>query len=350
VPAEFWTDAARMATSGLLVAAGAVPVGLVARARRPRGEPPLPRWAPWPVPWTGFEVVVAFLMVTIVLPVAALQLLTSTGFYQHIYGADFLLPGAPDADPEQLKEANTLRMLWANLLALPAVIGLLWLAAKSLYPKWKPNLAGRGSTAGKVWLAVAAWLALAPVVLTFNAVVNAVAQWLDVPPETHALAKLAARPLLDQVLFALEACVGAPLREELIFRGVLLAWCVGRIRVPGAGPTPLTDARPAFVMVAVVARAVMEQRTGPIVFAALLVVGFALVWRFARVGARRARAVYATAAFFAMVHAGVWPNPVPLFVLGLGLGWLAVRTNGIVVPAVVHGLFNAVSVAFVLRG
>ena len=38
------------------------------------------------------------------------------------------------------------------------------------------------------------------------------------------------------------------------------------------------------------------------------------------------------------------------FVLGLGLGWLAVRTNWLVVPVVVHALFNAVSVAFVLRG
>jgi membrane protease YdiL (CAAX protease family) len=46
----------------------------------------------------------------------------------------------------------------------------------------------------------------------------------------------------------------------------------------------------------------------------------------------------------------VWPSPIPLFVLGLGLGWLAVRTRGILVPAIVHGLFNAVSGVFVLRG
>ena len=32
------------------------------------------------------------------------------------------------------------------------------------------------------------------------------------------------------------------------------------------------------------------------------------------------------------------------------LGWLAVRTNGVLVPVVVHGLFNAVSVVYVLRG
>jgi membrane protease YdiL (CAAX protease family) len=59
--------------------------------------------------------------------------------------------------------------------------------------------------------------------------------------------------------------------------------------------------------------------------------------------------VYATAAFFALLHP-VWPNPIPLFALGLGLGYLAVRTNGLLVPVLVHGLFNAVSVVFVLRG
>jgi membrane protease YdiL (CAAX protease family) len=45
-----------------------------------------------------------------------------------------------------------------------------------------------------------------------------------------------------------------------------------------------------------------------------------------------------------------WPNPVPLFVLGLGLGWLAVRTNGVLVPILVHALFNAVSAVFLLPG
>ena len=50
-----------------------------------------------------------------------------------------------------------------------------------------------------------------------------------------------------------------------------------------------------------------------------------------------------------MIHSNVWPSPIPLFVLGIGLGWLAVRTNGVLAPVIVHGLFNAVSVVFVLR-
>ena len=46
----------------------------------------------------------------------------------------------------------------------------------------------------------------------------------------------------------------------------------------------------------------------------------------------------------------VWPSPVPLFVLGVALGYLATRTNRIAACAVLHGLFNAVSYVYVLRG
>jgi hypothetical protein len=339
-----------MTTSGLLVALGAVPVGLVARAARPRGEPLLPRWKPWRVPWSGFEVIVAFFVVSFVLPVVALELLTQSGFYQAVYGADFPMPKVQDVPPERLKEAATLRQLWAGVFALPVALGLLWGAARALYPARTFSLVGSGSTAAKVWLAVVAWIALAPTVLIFHALVNEIAQQLDVTPDTHSLAKLGGRPPLDQVLFAFEACGAAPVREELFFRCILLAWCVGRIRIPGAGVAPVTGARPVFVMGAAVLFAALEKHSGPVIFAGVLVVGFCAVWRFVRTGARRARAVYATATFFAMVHSAVWPSPIPLFVLGLGLGWLAVRTNGILVPVIVHGLFNAISVVFVLRG
>jgi membrane protease YdiL (CAAX protease family) len=91
-------------------------------------------------------------------------------------------------------------------------------------------------------------------------------------------------------------------------------------------------------------------KLGPVVFAGVLTLGLALLWGVVRHGRRHYRAIYVSAAFFALVHSGVWPTPIPLFVLGLGLGWLAVRTRGILVPVIVHGLFNAVSAVYVLRG
>ncbi|QJW94219.1 CPBP family glutamic-type intramembrane protease [Frigoriglobus tundricola] len=350
MPADLWTEAGHMMESGLLVAMGAVPLGLLAWAARPDGEPLLPRWTPWRVPWSGFEVVTAFLVVSFVLPAAALEVLTQSAFYGTIYGADFPPPGAKDVSPDRAKDASIVRMLWANLVALPFTLGLIWAAARTLYPTWKPKPVA--STAGRVKLAVVAWLVLAPTVLVFNAVVNAVALMFDVTPDAHALTKFAGHPALDQVLFALEACVAAPVREEIVFRGVLLSWCVGRMKLPGAGVTRVTGTRPWFVMLTAVAFAAVlsDWRPAPVAFAGSLAVGLAVVGRYARTGARRIRAVYATAALFAVVHTSVWPSPVPLFLLGLGLGWLAVRTKGVLVPVLVHGLFNAVSAVFVLRG
>ncbi len=328
-----WSEAALMLTSGLLVAAAAVPLGLLARALRPRSEPLLPEWKPWPVPWTGFEVTLAFLAGAFVMPSLVAALLAALRL--------------PDAPGDEL--TPTLRALWASLLALPLTLLALWLAARNLYPR-RPSLAGRGSVANGMWLAVLAWLALAPAVLLLHAGVNAVALQFDVPPEQHPLTKLGGRSALDGGLLVVQACVCAPLWEELFFRGILLSWCAGRTKVPGLGVSPATALRPWFVMAAAAVFAALagNGRSGPLVFAAVLAVGLAVLWRSKRTGARRARAVYATAALFALGHP-TWPTPIPLFALGLGLGYLAVRTNGVLVPAIVHGLFNAVSVAFVLR-
>jgi hypothetical protein len=99
------------------------------------------------------------------------------------------------------------------------------------------------------------------------------------------------------------------------------------------------------VLAAAVGAAVYYGGVGPGVFAGVVALGW--------VGARFRpidRGVYASAALFAAVHSAVWPTPIPLFALGLGLGWVAVRTNGILASFLVHGLFNTVSVLFVLSG
>jgi membrane protease YdiL (CAAX protease family) len=85
-----------------------------------------------------------------------------------------------------------------------------------------------------------------------------------------------------------------------------------------------------------------------VLFALVLVAGWVMARRMTR-NRRTVGAVYASASLFALVHSSVWPSPIPLFVFGLGLGWLAVRTRGALAPAIVHGLFNTVSVLFVLK-
>src|SRR5205807_5797494 len=60
-----------------------------------------------------------------------------------------------------------------------------------------------------------------------------------------------------------------------------------------------------------------------------------LAWRWLPTP-RAAQTIYGIAVLFAAVHP--WPTPIPLFFLGLGLGYLAFRTQSLVTPTVLHGL------------
>jgi membrane protease YdiL (CAAX protease family) len=63
-------------------------------------------------------------------------------------------------------------------------------------------------------------------------------------------------------------------------------------------------------------------------------------WRWQVVNARLA--IVGSSMLFAMYHTQIWPAPLPLFFLALGLGWLAYRTQSLVGPIVLHATFNAV--------
>jgi membrane protease YdiL (CAAX protease family) len=94
------------------------------------------------------------------------------------------------------------------------------------------------------------------------------------------------------------------------------------------------------------------EKLAPALFVLLVLPGYWLV-RWAPLGlgdVDAARAIYATALCWAMLHSAVWPSPVPLFFLGLGLGWLAYRTQNLLGPVVLHGLFNATACVQILWG
>ena len=94
---------------------------------------------------------------------------------------------------------------------------------------------------------------------------------------------------------------------------------------------------------------------GPIGFVALLAVLYALVIRYGRsvwhkFPTHTIGGIISTATLFAAVHSAVWPSPVPLFFLGCALGYVVVRSGGITASVVLHGLFNAVSTVYLIRG
>ena len=79
----------------------------------------------------------------------------------------------------------------------------------------------------------------------------------------------------------------------------------------------------------------------PALFVLALLPLYLLVWWFSRTPL--AAAIFGTSLLFACIHTAVWPTPIPLFVLALGLGVLAQRTRSLIGPIVLHSLFNGVS-------
>jgi membrane protease YdiL (CAAX protease family) len=323
--ADFWTTTGQMLTAGAIVAVIAIPVGLIGfvLARR-LSVPLLPAIKPWRVPWGGFEVALAFLLIAILVPETVIR-----------YAGLSRLAGV--------------------VVALPVQLALFVLACRGLYPRWNPTREWRRSSwPGLVAVAVVAWAILTPLVLFVNGGVNLIFDALGRTPDEHPLTKIIVTTPMEQVLFLVQACLAAPLIEEILFRGILLSWLIGgrERKAGGIESPPLVPpaSRAWFVLGIAGLYSATAGHLGPIVFAGVLTGGYALLRITVRRGARHLSGVYASAALFAVVHSAIWPSPIPLFFLGLGLGWLAVRTRGVLVPTIVHGLFNAVSAIFVLRG
>jgi len=335
--ADLMHDAARMASSGAIVAAVAVPLGFAARLVAKRNSQPLllrPR--PWLVPWGGFEVFLLFAIAFIGPASFVGPLLSATGFYPAIHGAD-----APEDAWAPMKP------LWSAVVFTPFFIAFVWLLARAAYPAWR---AAPSPVAARFAAAIGTWIVLHLIVAAIHFFVAASFTGLDWQPDAHPLEQKfrEGRPALDRILLVVEAGIAAPLLEELLFRGVLLPWLLGKrhrpvvtLGVAAALGLALSfesvDGRPAL-------------RDGPAIFTLVLVAGAFLHRAVRKKHQRTESAIIASAALFAVVHNPVWPSPIPLFVLGLGLGWLAVRTRGFLAPAIVHGVFNLVSVLFLLRG
>lgn len=357
MPTDPAADALRMAEVFGIVAAAAVPVGLAGWliAKRNEASPP-PHRSILAVKWTGWDALI-LLGISQLLPLFLMVGLTKVGFYRIVYGPAFpelvlafpsvevggAVGGAAAAETAVSRNAavNQQRMLWGMLFAFPAFVA----AAVAMFAAGGGRLShpGRRNIAGQVAVGVLAWAALMPLVFAVHFVAGWAAEALGAPPDEHPLARIDPNAgALEAVLFAAVVCGLMPFVEELIFRGVLLGWAIRRIE------------RSWFVLAGGVVGSILGWKAflpiGPAAFIVLLFAGLYAVPIVFKRSHRTATAIYATGAAFGLVHSAVWPTPIPLFVLGLGLGYLAVRTRGIVACAVAHGLFNAVSFVYLLRG
>ena len=147
--------------------------------------------------------------------------------------------------------------------------------------------------------------------------------------QQHLLLKRLAEwpPWGETALVVLTAVVGAPLSEELLFRGVLQTFLVSSL---GAG-------RPMAVEPGSAAGGVGQScgagQTG----------GVAVTRRGQWAG------VLITGGLFAVSHAD-WQHMPALLVLGVFLGYLYERYGNLLLVMLVHGLFNALPVVITLAG
>lgn len=309
-------------------------VGLLVAMRwrwRYRREPLIPRPSRYPLArWSGSEVALA-LFIFVALPNLAVAALQSAGLF-------------PVFDPRQpLPPDLQLKLLIVKVMVSPliiaAMLGVLWFGSRTR-PKtlglrlwrWRPSLL----------LGYVSYLIVTPLVFG----VQFIAQWLNhrfaVKIEPHVLQRLGedAPSVGTWLLIIVTAVVIAPWAEEILFRGIMLPWLARRW---WGGWSAMAGAMAMGL-------AATDQSLAPLAFA-LVVSLFAIAVTFPHMpeqGVRRS--ILGTALLFAMFHYTFWPHPIPLFVLGIALGWLAHRSRGLIAPITLHALFNATSVIIMLLG
>lgn len=342
--------------------------------RRTRNESPLlPQAVSRPVPWNGWLVLIAFVAV-LFFPILVQTVLEETDFFPMLYGPAFPRKIMHDTENQPFaRQAAHLRGLWAQAIGTPILVILL-ITGLRYGTRATPSQIGltREHAGRNIVLGYVGWLVMTPLVLGIFMLML----WLMVSnPDKHPLMDLG--PLAGKrewLVFALQAAIFAPVVEELLFRGILLSWLQQapddksepeqflptrfRPHVVYAGAVFLSLQSPALIDAFNSGRGQQILTHLAPFFFLLAILPLYLVLpmcphvchRLGLVSPQMVRAWIGSSVLFAAIHSNVWPSPIPLFALGLGMGWLAIRTGSIIPSIVVHALFNAVAVVYLLLG
>jgi membrane protease YdiL (CAAX protease family) len=328
---------------GAIVASLLVWVRII--GRRQSGQPVVPREPRIAVPWHFAHVfIIVLTYLTLQIGVAAVVL----GAY------DLQLPAAADAGelpvadegnipPEKLP-AVLLANALANLLVVAISMLLLRFSAGATlvdfgFVPWRPHY--------DIPLGVAAFFAS---LLPVYAIQMVLTQFF---PSKHPVAQLLTENSSPAMLMlcALSAAVVAPVAEEFLFRGILQGW-LERSASPSREPAAISD-----------------QYDKPTGFEDRLEASHPAgsegdsanpyrspdVGTIAREAARddewtpsrwqQCRPILLSSLAFALVHLGHGPDPIPLFILALVLGYLYQRTHRLWPCIVLHMCLNSASLA-----
>jgi membrane protease YdiL (CAAX protease family) len=334
-----------LAWLAIALAGGAVAAGISPIVRR-RG-PVLPPQRRRVVAWTGPFIIVAFLALFLA-PSIVQHFIDAKAVARWLYGLDTNTAAVENVAPRVVE-----------LIAVPLQIAA-WYGLAALARGGLPTFGiVPGRLAADFVAAFRAWLLLTPGVYAVSLIALIVYAIVSgQPPAEHPVLQPLERgpvPAGVAIVMFVVAIVDAPIREEVFFRGILQPFFADR---PWGGDLAVWLALIFGIVI---------HRPGPIHWSdpadvasaaapALLVLAvLPFYWRIdvanlsrrlpvrdPAARRRAARAIVGTSLLFANFHANVWPTPVPLFFLALGLGWLAYRTQSIAAPIFLHVLFNAI--------
>lgn len=231
-------------------------------------------------------------------------------------------PFDPDDAARQLAADATFRgVLFAALVAfLVAVRGA---GSRDLGLSWQ-------RAGGDLWIGAGAFLAALGPVYAVQLVLLAL---FPRAAEKHPILQLLTEGEHWQVtaLAVVAAVVLAPVFEEFVFRAFVQGWLEKRFgnaseecdlpaQPPEVEATPSEALPPSAQGCPAAAPSPRPRAALPVVL---------------------------SSALFAAVHASVWPSPIPLFVLGLILGYVYWRTHRLLPCIVAHALFNGASLTVV---
>lgn len=175
-------------------------------------------------------------------------------------------------------------------------------------------------------------------------------------------------PSVASVAF-LTAVVLAPAFEELLFRGFIQSWLVKTLNRLAARPRP-SPAEKAIEDPAIAQATQADPLADPDLDRSSAGTDAAIeFWQAAEEPASKPDpddliiedpeageapsrpgsslwtgiAIVLTSLIFAALHAPQWPAPIPLFLLAMGLGFVAQRTGSLIAPICMHAIFNGFS-------
>lgn len=255
---------------------------------------------------------------------------------------------------EQVREraaSNMVRQLWIMLasgpLLLAVVLGVAWLDGRT------PPRGVLGMTRGRgladLTLGLFAGFAVTPSLNLLNAALSwGMAIAFEILPEEHPITRLARQGLspLEWTVLLGATVLAAPLKEEVLFRGVLQRWLAER---SWGGDLAMGAALVVSVLFRLDGiRNAWSGGGGSSLLVELATTVFVLVMTLPYLFLRTrpdVAALYGTSLLFGAIHASVWPTPIPLFLFGLILGELTRRTGSVVPSLAAHAFFNAAACA-----